>query len=102
MIWPNLSAVKHVSGRAATEQDVNEGAAVFQLQQEGVNIGEPIEMMIPQYAIHLDSHSGAETPVIIIQAEKANGQKVIGALNFASDEYMMGFLDEYELLGSQL
>ena len=38
-VWPDLSTIKHVSKRSATEGDVNNGAAVFLLQSDGIPIG---------------------------------------------------------------
>ena len=98
--WPELSDVKFVSGRPATEDDINAGAAVFLLQSEGVSIGTPIEIEIPQYAIHTDGDSGENSNVIVIQAEESNDQKVIGALIVGSSEFMVGFFNEFKFIGN--
>jgi len=37
--------------------------------------------------------------VVIVQAEEANGQKIIGALNVETQEFMAGLLYEFEFLG---
>ena len=97
--WPDLSTIKYVSQRSATEADINEGAAVFLLQSEGINIGSPMNLDIPQYAIHTDGETGEETNVVVIQAEEANGQQVIGALIIGSNEFMAGLANEFKLLG---
>ena len=98
-MWPDLSTVKYVSARPATEDDINNGAAVFLLQSEGVQIGTPIDIVIPQYAIHTDGESGEKNKVIIIQAEEASGQEVYGAVLIETDEFMAGLANEFVLLG---
>ncbi len=100
--WPSLSQIKCVSGRVATETDINEGAAAFMLQSEGISIGSPMKINIPQYAIHTDVDTGAQTKVIIIQAEEANNQQVIGALNFATNEFMVALFHEFKFLGKTI
>lgn len=97
--WPDLSTIKYVSQRSATEADINEGAAVFLLQSEGANIGSPMNLDIPQYAIHTDGETGEKSNVVVIQAEEANGQQVIGALIVGSNEFMAGLANEFNLLG---
>lgn len=97
--WPDLSTIKYVSQRPATEADINEGAAVFILQSEGINIGNPMSMDIPQYAIHTDGETGEKSNVVVIQAEEANGQQVIGAVIVGSNEFMAGLANEFKLLG---
>ena len=99
VLWPDLSTIKYVAQRSATESDINDGAAVFILQTEGVPIGTPLDINVPQYAIHTDEDSGEKTNVVIIQAEEANGQQVFGALMFETNEYMAGLSNEFELLG---
>ena len=99
VLWPDLSTIKYVAQRSATESDINDGAAVFILQTEGVPIGTPLDINVPQYAIHTDENSGEKTNVVIIQAEEANGQQVFGALIFDTNEYMAGLSNEFELLG---
>lgn len=98
--WPDLSAIKYVSKRHAVESDINSGAAVFLLKSNGINIGTPIDIEIPQYAIHLDGETGMRSNVVIIQAEEANGQQVVGALNVKTQKFIAGFLNEFELLGT--
>lgn len=97
--WPDLSNIKCVSQRSATEADINEGAAVFLLQSEGINIGSPMNLDIPQYAIHTDGETGEQSNVVIIQAEEANNQQVIGALIVGSNEFVVGLINEFKLLG---
>ena len=102
MNWPKLEEIKSVSGRPGTEDDINAGSAVFLLQSEGENIGVPMTLEIPQYAIHTDEETGEKTRVVIIQAEEANNQQVIGALIIESNEYMAALFHEFQLLGSSI
>jgi hypothetical protein len=53
-----------VSGRSATDADVNEGRAVFAIG------GQPVEVDIPSCAIIREDGVGEATPVIVIQAER--------------------------------
>ena len=99
---PELSEIKFVSGRTATEKDIAAGAAVFLLESDGVSIGSPLEIEIPQYAIHTDNENGKTEHVVVIQAEEANGQKVIGALIVSTKEYMAGFMGEFKFLGKKI
>jgi len=100
MTWPPLSEFPAVSGRAATAEDVSAGRAVFVLQDSGNPIGEPISMPVPQYALHRDEQSGKQTPCVIIQAEHARGQRVVGACMLPDRSIMAGLFPEFELLGT--
>ena len=99
VFWPDLSTIKYVSKRHAVASDIDNGAAVFLLQSDGKNIGKPILIEIPQYAIHLDGETGVRSYVVIVQAEEANGQKIVGALNVETKEFMAGLMNEFEFLG---
>ena len=100
--WPDLSTVKFVTGRAATVQDVTDGAAAVVLQADGRNVGQPIEMPIPQYALYRDSETGDVSPVVIIQAERAMGIEVYGALDIESGHMIVSIPAEFELLGQEI
>ena len=97
--WPPLSEFPAVTGRAATQQDVSAGSAVFVLQDSGQAIGEPISTQLPQYAFHLDE-DGTRTPCILIQAEHARGQRLGGAVMLPDRGIMAGMFGEFELLGT--
>jgi len=99
--WPDLSSVQSVTGRAATAEDVQAGAAVFVLQSDGKSIGSPIGIDIPQYAIHTDVDSGQKSKVVVIQAEQASGQNLIGAKIVGTSEFLVGFVHEFKLLGRE-
>jgi hypothetical protein len=66
-------ATPSVSGRAATDADVNAGSAIFAVG------GEPVEVDIPSCAIVREDGIGEATPVIVIQAERLeDGMVAIG------------------------
>jgi hypothetical protein len=100
-LWPPLSGQKCISGRAATAADVDAGNAVFVLQAEGQPIGKPLGIKIPQYAFHLEEGTGRRTPCVIIQAEEARGQRMIGCRMLYKGELLAATLAEFELLGEK-
>ena len=69
MDWPQLPSSGFLSGRAATNADVEGGQAVFSM--DGKSEG-ALPIAIPQYALWTDE-SGAAHPVVVVQAEKAPG-----------------------------
>ena len=99
--WPPLDQVRSISGRAATEADVEAGRAVFVAKSGDTVVGQPIDITIPQYAYHLDPEASPQrTPVIIIQAERAQGNSLIGFLEFGTGQIGAGLQQEFELLGT--
>ena len=62
------------AGRTATEIDVKAGRAVFYIRGGSV----PHQIAIPICAIHRDVETGRATPVVVIQAEEAGDQTVLG------------------------
>lgn len=101
IIWPSLCDVDSVSGRAASKADVQEGRAVFLLQAEDVSAGFPLDIAIPQYAYHIDSETNERSAVVIIQAEKLDDKSYAGALDIESGRYLVAFLWEFELIGTE-
>lgn len=95
--WPPLPEEGFISGRAATSQDVMSKRAAFSAQNEGEVIGKPLDIVIPQYAYHL-TESG-RIPVIIIQAEEAQGIKMLAA-RLPGGENIIDHIDNFELLGT--
>ena len=67
-----------MSGRLASEKDVKEGRAVFYLSRKGGTEAEPLKLKLPVCAIHTDQETKKETPVILVQAERADGKEIIG------------------------
>ena len=70
------------------------------LQDTGQTIGEPIAITIPQYAFHRDEQTGTRQPCVVIQAEQARGQRLIGAASLSDGSLMAGLFHEFELLGT--
>jgi hypothetical protein len=83
-----------LTGRAATQDDVGAGRAVF--AAPGAS-SQPIELHIPRCAIHTDQQTGKKTPVIVVQAEDVKGNKTIG-IRFMSGGEGVCLLSELELL----
>lgn len=76
--WPDLPLYGYVRGRMATTEDLDSGWAVFLTPEPGdytmpypgmVSYGEPVDVPIPQYALHIDWQTGELSPGILIQAE---------------------------------
>lgn len=97
--WPDLPKTCYVSGRAATVADVKAGCAVFVASSNGKLIGKPLDIEIPQYAIHTDKKTGRKTRVIIIQAESAQGMKLVGYRAIGSKRKAVDSLGSLRLLG---
>jgi len=99
MSWPELPSSGFVSGRFATEEDVEAGNAAFVLKAGNDYVGKPLTLEIPQYAIHTDPESGTKTAGILIQAESAGDQQLVGLLVLRDDSFLAGTLPEFQLLG---
>jgi len=95
--WPPLPKTGFVAGRAATQADVNSGSAGFAISGNGV-VGSPLSITIPQYAYFNDN--GTMVPVVLIQAEAAQG-KQLAAGKKADGSIVVGFLSDFTLLGTQ-
>lgn len=82
-----------IVGRAATEQDVKQGRAVFYVDGPS----EPVQIDLPHFAVFRDE-SGEKFPVIAIQAEShLAGQVLIGYRPLSGGNGICT-LDEVELL----
>jgi hypothetical protein len=97
--WPSLKDYPSISGRAATTNDVAANRAVFVLESGGRVIGHPLDIKIPQYAFHIDEQTHKRTPCVIIQAEEAKGQQIIGARTLPDGSAMAALYREFEFLG---
>lgn len=100
--WPDLKNIKHIVGRHATVEDIDSGVAAFALQEDDNYVGRLIDMVIPQYAIHVDQDSGEKTNVIIIQAEEDDGIEILGAIAVENSEHLIALKYEFKLLGVKL
>lgn len=81
-----------VSGRAATDADVNAGRAVFAVG------GVPVELDLPACAIVSEEEVGEPTPVILIQAERLDDGTVAVGYRFLDGGTGIASLDDVELL----
>lgn len=99
--WPVLPQTCFVSGRPATVADVKAGCAVFVATSNGRPVGKPLDIEIPQYAIHTDRKTGNKTRVIVIQAEEAEGMKVVGYEIVGTRRKVVDVLASLVLLGSE-
>jgi hypothetical protein len=93
---PPLPTETFVRGRPATKDDIAAGRAVFVAAVDGVAVGHPIDITIPQYAYYPDR--GVKIAVIVVQAESAEGQLIVGARKFDGTEIVC-LLGSFEQLG---
>lgn len=87
--WRHTPAV---SGRTATDADVNDGSAIFAVG------GEPVELDLPSCAIVTEEDIGLPTPVIVVQAERLEDGTVAVGYRFLDGGTGIATLDELELL----
>ena len=76
------------------------GNAVFVAEVGGQAIGKPLDIQVPQFALHTDEPTHTRARVIIDQAEQAGDLQMIGYLDIGTGGYGVGTLPEFELLGS--
>jgi hypothetical protein len=99
--WPPLPQTCFVKGRPATEDDAKKGCAAFVIKAQGKRAGIPLNIDIPQYAIHIEDGSGKETPVVVIQAEENSGIQAVGYKVVGSSAVGASLLRELRLLGTK-
>lgn len=99
--WPDLQETCFVSGRSATNEDVDSGCAAFLINVKGKAAGTPIKMDIPQYAMHIEAGTLKETPVVIIQAEQNGKIKAVGYKEVGTEQLGAALLKELRLLGTK-
>lgn len=97
--WPALPKSGFVSGRPATNVDVNEGRAVFVMKGDAGPVGQPMKIAVPQYALYIDAEARTRTAGIVIQAEEYRELKLIGFRSIAG-KLLGGTLKEFRLLGT--
>ncbi len=94
--WPALPTDGFVTGRAAANDEVDSGQAVFSMDGQG----RPIAIAIPQYAFWTDE-DGNEHPVIVVQAERApTGMEIVGLL-MPDGSHTVATMPELKLLGKE-
>ena len=99
--WPALPTRGFIAGRAATQQDMADGDAVFVAEVAGQIVGVPLDITVPQFAIHIDFEAGVGKRVIVLQAERASGIDMIGYVELETDAYGVGTAAEFEFLGTK-
>lgn len=97
--WPDLPKTCFVKGRPATEDDLTKGCAAFVIKVQGKV--SPLDIEIPQYAIHVEDGTGKETRVIIIQAEEGQGIQTVGFIIVGTSSMGASLLREVRLLGTK-
>jgi hypothetical protein len=90
--WPSTPCIE---GRAAVEQDVRDGRAVYYV--EGPS--KPIDISLPHCARLHEEGCCPAIPVIIIQAERPDGGDVLIGYRPLSGGNGICTLDEIELVG---
>jgi hypothetical protein len=96
--WPELPTEAFLTGRPATQTDVDEGRAIFVLAAGGVPVGKPIPISIPQYALLNGEGSKPPIPVVVVQAEEFPKGKLVGVRDARGKEYVVQ-LSDLKLLG---
>lgn len=100
VVWPDLPKTGYIVGRVATAEDVKAGNAAFAaVGKNGESLSKAIPLEIPQYAWHIESPKGLETPIIVIQAEDTPVGKVIGYRVVGGSRLGVCLLAEVRLLG---
>jgi hypothetical protein len=85
-------ATPAVEGRAATDQDVDDGRAIFAVD------GEPVEIDLPACAIVREEGVGEPTPVIVVQAERIEDGTVAIGYRLLDGGSGIATLDDVEFL----
>lgn len=85
-------AIPAITGRAATDADVNFGRAVFAVG------GEPVDLDLPACAIIREDGVGEATPVFLIQAERLEDGMVAVGYRMLDGGTGIAPLDDVELL----
>lgn len=96
--WPALPSDGFVTGRPASQSDVNAGNAGFAFGHGTDIVATALPVVIPQYAYFNDD--GAMIPVIVVQAEQAQGKELATGKK-ADGTLVVGFLRDFTLLGTQ-
>ena len=75
--WPALPTSGFIQGRAATKADVDKRDAVF-AYLNGPTKSIPVDIPVPQYGLVKHNQTGEMIRIIVLQAEKVQGQDMIG------------------------
>ena len=86
--------------RAGNLKDIASNNAVFVLRSNGVVVGKPLLIQIPQYAIHTNMNAGLRTLTTSSRLNTNGEHKVVGfCTKFLISDAIVTFLSVYELLG---
>jgi hypothetical protein len=88
----NWRSTPSVRGRAATDDDVSKGNAVFAVG------GEPVDLDIPFCAIVREEDVGEETAVVVIQAERLDDGTIAVGFRLLDGGSGIASLAEVEIL----
>ena len=99
IVWPDLPQSGFLVGRSATTEDLDNGTAVFTLKTNGKYVGHPVNVEIPQYAIHTDEETGSRTPVVIVQVETNGEVTAVGYRDVRDWSDGIGLFHEFDFLG---
>jgi hypothetical protein len=94
--WPPLPSKGFIAGRAAQQDDLGKGDAVFVSMVNNVVVGKPIAISIPQYARLRETRE----KVILVQAEETKGIGIFGIRGLDGKEAVVTE-PEVELLGTE-
>ena len=94
----NWQQVPHIKNAVATEQDVQEGRAVFVIDNP-TEKHSPLEIQIPSLAYQVEEDSNAKFLVILIQAEQVGNEELVGVRYFEGGNGVCT-LGELELISS--
>lgn len=87
----NWKEVPSISGRSATQKDVEEGRAVFHIPTGS----EPYDTELPLFAIQIDSENNSRVPCIAIQIENYSEGTAVGVRYFNGGNGV-GMANEFE------
>lgn len=93
--WPPLPIDGFFVGRVAVQADVDSGAAIFATGIEE-SAGKTLNILIPQYGWYVED--SVRVPVVILQAEEDDNNKVIGARQL-DGRNVVGLAEDFVLLG---
>jgi len=103
--WPDLPTAGFVTGRIATQQDVEAGNAVFAATSEpgepGSTPGASVPLEIPQFALLDDRESGTLVRVVAIQAERVLGRDIVGYRRIDDGRLGAGMRQEFTFAGRE-
>lgn len=89
----NWQSTPHISGRVATEDDVNSGIATFYIPDGSF----ALDAQLPTCVIQIDEETNSRIPAVVIQAEQAGEQVYLG-VKYLDGSCGVCSLDEVEQL----